>query len=153
MSLTIPLERTSQLTLQEQIYRFIRDQLLREWLGLARLVKAQVAGTGGPVRRTGSAEDVGDLDGGAHAHSPARRSRFPGSHRQPVERAGHVTQHSGGDLRVISSGLQLGMTEQRLDDADVDPVLEQVGGEAVPQRVRPDALADVRSLSASTTTR
>jgi hypothetical protein len=36
------------------------------------------------------------------------------------------------------------MAEQRLDDADVDPVLEQVGGEAVPLRVRSDPLGDAR---------
>ena len=39
------------------------------------------------------------------------------------------------------------MAEQRLDDADVDAVLEQVRGEAVPQRVRPDPLADARGVS------
>lgn len=36
------------------------------------------------------------------------------------------------------------MPQQRLDDADVDPVLEEVGRETVPQGVRPDALADTR---------
>ena len=38
------------------------------------------------------------------------------------------------------------MAEQRLDDADIDAVLEQVGGEAVAQRVRSDALVDIRGL-------
>jgi hypothetical protein len=36
------------------------------------------------------------------------------------------------------------MAEQGLDDADVDAVLQQVGGEAVPQRVRADVLGQVR---------
>ena len=36
------------------------------------------------------------------------------------------------------------MTEQRLDDADVDTVLEQMGREAVPKGVGPDALVDAR---------
>ena len=35
------------------------------------------------------------------------------------------------------------MPEQDLDDADVDAVLQQVGGEAVAQRVRADPLGDV----------
>src|SRR3546814_5014639 len=38
------------------------------------------------------------------------------------------------------------MAEQRLDDAEIDAILEQVGGEAVPQGVRADALVDVRRL-------
>ena len=38
------------------------------------------------------------------------------------------------------------MPEQDLDDADVDAVLQQVGREAVAQRVRPDPLGDVRGL-------
>jgi hypothetical protein len=38
------------------------------------------------------------------------------------------------------------MTEQHLDDADIDVLLEQVGGEAVPQGVQRDALVDVRHL-------
>jgi hypothetical protein len=36
------------------------------------------------------------------------------------------------------------MAEQGLDDADVDAVLDQVGGEAVPQRVRADVLGQLR---------
>ena len=34
------------------------------------------------------------------------------------------------------------MTQERLDYANVDALLEKVGGEAVPQRVRQDALVD-----------
>ena len=36
------------------------------------------------------------------------------------------------------------MAEQRLDDADVGAALQQVGGEAVAQRVNGDALAETR---------
>ena len=35
------------------------------------------------------------------------------------------------------------MAEQRLDDANIDAVLEEVGREAVAQRVRSDVLGDV----------
>ena len=38
------------------------------------------------------------------------------------------------------------MAEQCLDDADIDAVLEQMGGEAVAQGMRSDALVDVRRL-------
>ena len=41
---------------------------------------------------------------------------------------------------------ELGVPEQDLDDADVGAVLQQVGGEAVTQRVRPDPLGDVGGL-------
>ena len=39
------------------------------------------------------------------------------------------------------------MPEQHLDHADVDLLLEQMGGEAVPQRVEGDALVDPGRLS------
>jgi len=39
------------------------------------------------------------------------------------------------------------MPEQRLDDADIDAVLEQMCGEAVPQGVGSDPLGDIRCLS------
>src|SRR3546814_13548872 len=38
------------------------------------------------------------------------------------------------------------MTEQHLDDADIDAILEQVRGEAVAQGVRSDTLVDIRGL-------
>lgn len=98
----------------------------------------------GPVWRAGGAEDVGDLERGAHASSAARRPSFHSGHSQPVERTGHVTQSPGSDPGVESGGIQPGVAEQRLDDADVYPVLKQVRGEAVPQRVWPDPLADAR---------
>src|SRR3546814_8033883 len=44
-------------------------------------------------------------------------------------------------------GIEVGVSEQSLDDADVDAVLEQVGGKAVAQGVRPDALVDIGRLS------
>jgi hypothetical protein len=102
------------------------------------LFEAQVPSTAGSVCRTGSAEDVGHLDGGAHARSAAGRSRFNGSRHQPLKRAGHVTQHPDGDLCVTGGSLQLCMTGQRLDDANID----RLDGDAVPQRVRSDALGD-----------
>ena len=37
--------------------------------------------------------------------------------------------------------------QQHLDDADINVLFEQVGGKAVPQRVRTDALADARCFS------
>jgi len=37
---------------------------------------------------------------------------------------------------IARRALQIGVTEQNLGDADVGPILQQMGGEAVPQGVR-----------------
>src|SRR5215217_4399072 len=42
-------------------------------------------------------------------------------------------------------------SEQHLDDADVDVLLEQVSGEAVPQGVQRDALVDLRHFGRGVT--
>ena len=65
---------------------------------------------------------------------------------QPVEPPGDSVDRPGRDLGVESGRLKLGVTEQHLDDADVDILFEQVGGEAVTQRVRADAFADAGDL-------
>ena len=67
-------------------------------------------------------------------------------HAELVERAGHGAYRSGRNLGVEGGVLQLGVAEQNLDDADVDAVLQQMGGETVPQRVRSDPLGDLRGL-------
>src|SRR5229473_7854331 len=56
-------------------------------------------------------------------------SRSPLDHgSEPVERAGHVADRGVGDAGVTGCGVELGMAEQHLDDADV--LFQQVGGEA-----------------------
>src|SRR3954454_7056075 len=67
-------------------------------------------------------------------------------HPKLVERAGHGAHRSGRDLGVEGGVLQLRMPEQDLNDADIHAVLEEMGREAVAQRVRPDPLADPRCL-------
>lgn len=104
------------------------------------LVDAQTRGMSGPVWKTGSAEDVGDPGEGALAHSAAGRFHFHGGRHQPVERTGHVAQHAGGDLFGIGGGFTLGVPQQSMDNADVDPVLEQV---------RSDARVDARKRASS----
>jgi hypothetical protein len=42
------------------------------------------------------------------------------------------------------------MTQERLDHANIDALLKQVGGEAVPQRVRRHALCDPGCLGGGT---
>ena len=51
--------------------------------------------------------------------------------REPVERAGHSADRLIGDAGVKSRGVELGMAEQDLDDADVSVLFQQMRGEAV----------------------
>src|SRR5215831_16479501 len=67
-------------------------------------------------------------------------------HAEPVERADHGAHRARGHLGVERGRLELHMTEQDLDDAHIDAVLQQMRSEAVPQRVRPDPLGDLRPL-------
>ena len=62
--------------------------------------------------------------------------------REVLQRAHDLADRLGGDAGVERRGIELGVPEQHLDHADVDLLLEQVGGEAVPQRVQRDALVD-----------
>ena len=58
--------------------------------------------------------------------------------RQTVERAGRAGDDARGDAGVDRGGRQPAVAEQDLEDADVGPGLEQMGGEAVPQGVDGD---------------
>jgi len=48
-----------------------------------------------------------------------------------LERTDDLAQHLGGDVGVAGGGVELLVSEQDLDEADVDLVLEQVGGEGM----------------------
>src|SRR5438270_8820065 len=66
---------------------------------------------------------------------------------EPVERADHGADRGVSDAGVKGRGVELGVAEQHLDDADVGVLLQQVRGEAVPQRMRRYPLLDSGSLS------
>src|SRR3954452_15825333 len=66
---------------------------------------------------------------------------------EPVERADHGADRGVSDAGVKSGGVELGVAEQHLDDADVGVLLQQMRGEAVPQGVRRHPLLDPGSLS------
>ena len=72
----------------------------------------------------------------------SRADQAGGSRAELVERALDLADRPGGDLGVERGGVELLVTEQDLDDADVDLLLEQMGGEAVPEGVQGDALVD-----------
>src|SRR6266849_7328116 len=64
--------------------------------------------------------------------------------RDVLQRAHDLADRLGGDAGIERRGVELGVTEQHLDDADIDVLLEQMGSEAVPQGVQRDALVDLR---------
>src|SRR3974377_1007638 len=66
--------------------------------------------------------------------------------RQLVERALDGGDHAGGDVGIARRGVWLGVTQQRLDGSDMDLAFEQMGGEAVAQRMHVHPLFDPRSV-------
>src|SRR5215207_10659101 len=54
---------------------------------------------------------------------------------QNLQRADHLAQDLSGHVRIQRSGLELLVSEQNLDHADIDLLLQQVSGEAVAQGV------------------
>ena len=96
-------------------------------------------------RRSMVAEDVRDLQRWTgHGTAALRRAARSSSslQREALERAHDLADRVGGDVGVERRGVELGVPEQDLDHADVDVLLEQMGGEAVPQRVQRHALVD-----------
>jgi len=49
-----------------------------------------------------------------------------------LQRAHDLADCLGGNAGIERRGVELGVTKQHLDDADINVLLEQVGGEAVP---------------------
>lgn len=66
--------------------------------------------------------------------------------RDMLQRAHDLADRLGGDAGIERRGVELSVTEQHLDDADIDVLLQEVGGEAVRQGVQGDALVDLRHL-------
>src|SRR6202051_4272039 len=99
---------------------------------------AEMCGVAAPERLTVAAEHLRHLQRRAHRR---RSGGWCHLEMQAVERAWRAADGAGGDLRVTRSGVQGAMPEQSLDNADVGAALQQVGGEAVPQRMDGDPLA------------
>src|SRR4029077_19203657 len=75
-------------------------------------------------------------------------SRPPlGQWHQPVEWAGYGADRGIGDAGVKRRGVELGVTQKCLDHPNIDILLKQMRGEAVPQCVWRHPLLDPRSLA------
>ena len=118
-----------------------------------QLVEADMAGIGLTPCRAMVAEDIRNLQSRArHARrASAGRPDLLELERDVLQRAHDLADRLGGDAGIERRGVELGVTEQHLDHADIDVLLEQVGGEAVPQGVQRDALVDLRHLGGGVT--
>src|SRR3981189_195851 len=95
----------------------------------------------GPWVRKISATSIG----GRGKESRVLRRR-PHPCDEMFERAGNLAERLEGDARIECSGIELLVPEQHLDNADVGLLLQQMRGEAVPQRVQRNGLVDLRHL-------
>src|SRR5882724_6053213 len=62
--------------------------------------------------------------------------------QQEVERACHLAERVDGDAGVECRRVELLVSEQHLDDADIGLLFQKMGGKAVPQRVNTDTLGN-----------
>src|SRR3954453_311368 len=74
-----------------------------------------------------------------------------GRDAEAVERAAGRFQRGRGDVKVLGGGAEAVVPEQDLDGAEVGAGLEQVGREAVPQRMHMHVLAQARRLQRAPT--
>src|SRR6266850_669372 len=83
---------------------------------------------------------------GRDTRSLASGRRLGLRQRDAVEWAHDLLDRLGGDAGIERRGVELGMAEQHLDHPDIDVLLEQVGGEAMPQAMERYALVDLGSI-------
>ncbi len=94
-----------------------------------------MAGVGTTPGGSVVAEDIRDLESRAgHERRALRRRLIPLGTQwcEPIKRADDGSDGGAGDAGVKRGGIELGVTQERLDHADVDILLEQMRGEAVP---------------------
>src|SRR5258708_20638508 len=69
--------------------------------------------------------------------------------REPVEWAGYGPDRGIGDAGVKRRRVELGITHKRLNHANIDILLKQMLGEALPHRMCRDPLLDPTGLRAA----
>jgi len=116
------------------------------------LSEAHMPGIGSAPVGSMAMKDVCDLQPrAAHGRRLSLRSRPPlDQWCEPVEWAGYGPDRRIGDAGVKRRGVELGMTQKRLDHANINILFEEMRGEAVAQRMRRDALFDPRGLGGGT---
>jgi len=112
------------------------------------LAKADMPGIGFAPGGAMAVEDVCDLQPlAAHGRRLNSGSRSPFG-RRASRSSGLVTvrDRGVGDTGVTGGGVEFGVAEQHLDDADVGILFQEMGGEAVPQGMRRHPLLDPGGL-------
>ena len=111
--------------------------------GLVRRARIVLASAEGASNTAIAPEDVRDVQCWAGQGRDALRRRlglsgfsWAANVAWTADGAGSRCDHAGGDACVARRGIEPVITEQRLDDADVGAALQEVGREAVAQRVR-----------------
>src|SRR5450755_7208 len=115
-----------------------------------QLVEADVTDVGATPRRSVVAEDIRDLQGwtGHDRGLLRRRLAFPilpellARLGQKIEGALNTGDHAGGDTGVARRRVQLVVTQQRLDNANISTAFEQMGGKGMSKRMQRYALFD-----------
>jgi hypothetical protein len=97
-----------------------------------------MAGVGLTPCRAMAAEDIRDLQSWTRhkRRVSAGRLNLLELERDVLQRAHHLLDRLGGNPGIERRAIKLGVTEQNLDHADIDVLLQEMGGEAVPQRVQ-----------------
>ncbi len=105
----------------------------------------------GCARPVHGAEDIRDLQGRARHQRRASggRSNLGELQRDMLQRADDLLDRLGGHPRIERRAVEFGVTEQNLDDTDIHVLLQQMGGEAVPQDVRGHVALDSGRLCAA----
>jgi hypothetical protein len=98
------------------------------------LAEAHMAGIGLTPRRPVTTEGIRDLQRRARhvRRASAGRPDLLAFECDVLQRAHDLADRLGGDAGIERRGIELGVPKQNLDDADIDVLVEQVGGEAVP---------------------
>src|SRR6266851_9924427 len=99
-----------------------------------QLAEAHMAGIGLTPCRSMDAEDIRELQRRAR-HARRALAGRPGLLElagDMLQRAHDLADRLGGDARIERRRVKLGVTEQNLNHANVDVLLEQMGGKAVP---------------------
>ena len=105
-----------------------------------------MAGIGFTPSRSMVAENVRNLQNWTDHQRRVSSGRLVRLVDKMIKRAGDVADRIGRDLRVARCRIEFGMSKQHLDHTNIDILLQEMGGKAVPQRMRRYMLLDPGSL-------
>ena len=93
------------------------------------------------VGRTEASEDVGDSGSGGHERSPPLHSRGP-----EVNGAGDLGEPFAGQVEIDSGGRDVGVSQQLLDEVEIDAVVQEMCGEGMAKGAYGSRLGDAGLL-------